>query len=169
MVLSFVVVDFVNWDGRVNNTWLNSLALDDWLNGLMDVVVNVLSSNGWVDRSSMLGLSGFASILELSSLGLKSLLHVIVVAVVDLLVLNTGDVMLMLFWENLLVLHWLDRSMVMILVDFAVNCSGSLLMSGPGNMFVGNGWVDSLMDSGIMLSVLGEETGNCCLCLIHFA
>lgn len=25
-----------------------------------------------------------------------------------------------------------------------------------------------LMDSGVMLSILGEEVANCCLCFIHF-
>lgn len=34
MVLGLVVVNFVNRDGGVDDRWLDSLLLDDWLNGL---------------------------------------------------------------------------------------------------------------------------------------
>jgi len=115
----------------------------------------------------VLSLTNFAGVLELSSLGIKSLLYVVVVAVVDLLVLDSSEVVRMLLWKNLLVLDWLDGSVVVILVDLTINSSSGLLMSGLGNVLVGNSWVDSLVDGGVMLSILGEESGNCLLCLIH--
>lgn len=34
MVLRLVVVNFMDRDGSVDNRWLDSLLLDDWLDGL---------------------------------------------------------------------------------------------------------------------------------------
>jgi hypothetical protein len=41
--LSFILVDLVSWDGGVEDGWLDSLLLNNWLHGLVDVVINVLA------------------------------------------------------------------------------------------------------------------------------
>jgi len=48
VVLGFVLVDFVDGDGGVDDGWLNCLLLDDWLDVLVDVVVNVFACNSGV-------------------------------------------------------------------------------------------------------------------------
>ena len=46
VVLGFIVVDFVNGDGGVDNGWLNSLLVDNWLDGLRYSLVKVSILNG---------------------------------------------------------------------------------------------------------------------------
>jgi len=46
VVLSLVVVNFVDGDDGVDDGWLDGLLLDDWLDVLMDVVVYVLAGDG---------------------------------------------------------------------------------------------------------------------------
>jgi hypothetical protein len=38
VVLDGVVVRFVDWDGRVNDVWLDGLFVYDWLDSLVDVL-----------------------------------------------------------------------------------------------------------------------------------
>lgn len=47
--------------------------------------------------------------------------------------------------------------MVVVLVNLAVNYFLGLLVLCACDMLVDNGWVNSLMNGGVMLSVLGEE------------
>ena len=108
----------------------------------MNMVMHMLTSNSWVDGSSVLCLTNLTSIFELSSLRIKSLLHVVIVSVVDLFMLNTSKVVLVLLWKNLFVLNWLDGGVVMILVDLTINGSGGLLMSSLGDVLIGDSWVD---------------------------
>ena len=72
MVLCFIVVDFVDWYGLVDDVWLNSLLLDDWLNCLVDVMVHVLSGNGGFSSGSLLALNASLSALVSSTLGIKA-------------------------------------------------------------------------------------------------
>jgi len=47
VVLGFVVVDFMDGDGGVDDGGLDGLLLDDWLDVLVYVVVDVFASNRW--------------------------------------------------------------------------------------------------------------------------
>lgn len=132
----------MDWNGRVDDAWLDSFALNDWLDSLMNVMVNMLTSNSRVNRSCVLCLANFTSVLELGTLGIKSLLYVVVVAMVNLLVLNPSNIVGVLLWKNLLILNWLDRSVVVVLVNLTINSSSSLLMLGLGDVLVGNSWVN---------------------------
>lgn len=153
MVLGLVVVDLMDWNGGVYDGWLDSLLLDNWLNVLVNMVVDVLTGDGWSSRCSVLRLANLAGVSELSLLSLKTLSYVVVIAVLDLTVLNTDNVVAVLLWKNLAVLDWLDGGVVMILVNLTVDGSGSLLVLGLGDMLVYNGWVDSLVNSGVLLAV----------------
>jgi len=168
VVLGLILVDFVDRDSGVNNGRLNCLLLDDGLNILMDVVVDMLACNGGVGGCGVLGLADSAGIFELGLLGLKALLDVIVIAMLDISMLYASKVVAVLLWENFPVLDGLDGGVVMILMNFAVNGCGDILVVSAGDILVGDRWVNSLVDGGIMLSILGEETRNCCLCLVHF-
>jgi len=116
----------------------------------------------------VLCLADSAAVLELSFLGCESFLDVRVVAVLDVTVFDADHVVGVLFGEDFLVLDGLDGGVVMILVDFTIHGCLNILVVGASDVLIGHSWVDDLVDSGIVLSILGKESGNCCLCLIHF-
>jgi len=142
VVLGLVLVDLVDWDSGVDNRWLDSLLLDDWLDVLVDVVVNVLTSNGGACNGCVLNITNLAGVLELSSLSSETLLYVVVIAVLDVAVLNTGHLVGVLLWENLTILNWLDGGVVVILVDLTVDGSLSLINLSTGDALIGDSWVD---------------------------
>lgn len=180
------MVHLVDWNGGVDDGWLDSLLLDDWLDILVDVVVDVLASNRWSSGVGVLSLTDLTSVLEGGLLSSESLLYVIIVAVVDVAGLNTSHLVNMLLWEDLLVLDWLNGGVVVVLVYLTVNGSGGLLVLSTGDVLVGHSWVDSLVNGGVldvvsthvvclldviithMLAILGKERVNCLLGLLHF-
>lgn len=88
MVLSLVLMNFVNGNGGVNNRWLDGLFLNDGLNVLVNVMVDVLTRQSWCSCASVLSFSDCAGVLELSCLGGKAVLDMRVVAVLNLAMLN---------------------------------------------------------------------------------
>lgn len=84
------------------------------------------------------------SVLELSLLGLQSLLDVVIVAVVDLLVLDGSHVVVVHLWQSLFMSDRLDGGVMVILVDFTVDDLLGLLVMSTSDMLVLNCWVHSL-------------------------
>lgn len=168
VVLGFVVVYLMHGNSRVYDVGLDSLLLDYWLNGFVDVVMYMLASNCWGSSICVVCLANFTGILELCLLGLETLVDVIIVAVMDFTLLNASEVVGMLLWENFLVLDRLDGSVVMILMNFAIHSRGYILVVSRCNVLVLDGRIDALMDGGGVFAILVEEVGNCCLGLIHF-
>lgn len=115
----------------------------------------------------MLCFADRASVLELSLFGFEALANMVVVAVFDILVLNSSHVMSVLFRESLLVRDGLDRGMVMVLVDLSINYFlGVDTLSGLDSLIL-DGGIDVFVDSGIVFTVSVEETADCCLCFVH--
>merc|ERR1711964_152315 len=56
----------MNGHSSVDDRGLNGLLLNYRLDVFMDVVVDVLASNGWIGRRGVLGISDSTSILELA-------------------------------------------------------------------------------------------------------
>ena len=108
MVLGGVVVDLVDWHGSVNDVRLDGLTVDNRLDLLMDVVVDVLTSNGWGGGRSVLGVATDGGVLELGSLSLKTSLNILGAVVLELTVLDSTKVVVVLLRENLFVDDWLD-------------------------------------------------------------
>lgn len=127
----------------------------------------MLASNGWSCRGGVLSLADLTGVLELSTLGLEAGLHVVIVAVVDLLVLNSGDVVGVLLWENLAVLDRLDRGVVVVLVHLTVDGSLGLLVLGAGDVLLLDSWGNRLVDGGVVVSRLGHEGVDSLLSLVH--
>jgi len=167
VVLGFVLVNFMDRDGGVDNAWLDSLLVYDWLDGLVYVMVDVLTSNGRGGRLCVLGIVDCARILELGLLSGEALFDVGVVSVLQLTVLYTSNLMGVLFWEDFAILDRLDRCMVVILVYLTIDRRGDILVTGVVYMLVLNGRINSLVDCGIVLSILRKEASNCGLCFIH--
>jgi len=115
----------------------------------------------------MLRGANFTSILELCLLSCEALLYVVVVTVIDVAVLDAAHIVGVFLWENFTVLYRLDGGVMVILVDFAVDCCAHILVSGWGNFLMLNSWVHGLVNGCVMLSVLVKEVSNSCLCLFH--
>jgi len=167
VVLGFIVVDFVNGDGGVDNRWLNSLLVDNWLNSFMDVVVDMLASNDWRNGVSFLSATFCSSVLKLRALLLKTCFDGIGIAMLMLSVLDGDDVVGVLFWENFAVLDWLHGGVVMILMYLTINGSLGLLMANFGDFLVHDSWGNLLVYGGIMVTGLVHEVTDCFLRLIH--
>jgi hypothetical protein len=115
------MVDLMDGNGGVNNFGSNSLLVDDWLNILMDVVVDTFSLDSRCNRLRLLGVKDRGSILELRGLFLKPTLNLIVVAMIEFLLLNRGHLMVVFLGTNFTVMDWLNSCVVVILVDFLVD------------------------------------------------
>ena len=144
VVLCLVLVDFVDGDGGVHDGGLNSLLLDDGLDVLVNVVVDMFACNDGVGGGSVLSLADVASVLELGVLRGESLLDVVVIAMLDVAVLDADHVVRVLLREDFLVLDGLDGGVVVVLVDLAVNSGGDIFVVGATDVLVGHGGVDGL-------------------------
>lgn len=138
VVRSFVLMNFMDRDGCVNDGWLNRLLLHDWLDVLVHMVVDVLTCDRGMSGLRVLNVADGAGVLELGFLGGKTVIDVVVVAVLDVTVLYTGHVVAVLFGKDLLVLYGLDRSVVMILMNFTVNSGLKVLVLGTSDILVGD-------------------------------
>lgn len=168
VVGGLVMVDLMDRDGGVHYAGLDSLLLNNGLDGLVDVVVNVLSANG---RGNTLAVSGLVNTPLVSKAGLvinKRPLGSVGIAVVKLAVLNGTKLGSVLLGENLTVQHRLDGAVVVILVDLLVDGCVDLLVYVGLNDFVLNSGGYSLVDSGVMVTGAAHEVGDSCLGLVHF-
>jgi len=166
-MLSLVLMNFMNRNSRMDDRGLDCLLLDYWLYRFVHVMMNVLSSDSGRCSLGVLSVSNCASALELSGLSLEALLDVIVIAVLHFAGLDTGHLMGVLLWENLAILDRLHRCVVVILMDLAVNCSANVLLLSLGDVLVGDSWVYSLVNGGVVLSIFVKERSNCCLSFLH--
>ena len=155
VVLGSVVVNLVDGDSGVNDVKLDSLLVNDGLDGLVHMVVNVLAANGGLDTLGVTGLNLGALVSKLSSLGGKTLLHLGIVAVLEVTVLDSAKVVVVLLGENLTVLDGLNRGVVVVLVDLLVNSSLDLLVLVELVALVGDSRSDLLVDSGVVVTRAG--------------
>jgi len=167
VVLGLVLVNLMDRNGGVDNGRLNRLLLDDGLDVLVHVVVDMLACNSLALGGGTLCLAEFAGVLELGLLGCEAGLGVFVGAVLDVAVLDAGHLVGVLFGEDLAVLDGLDGGVVVVLVDFTVDGFGLLVDLGASYVLVLDGGVDSLVHGSFMLSILGKEVSDRCLCFIH--
>jgi len=168
MVLGRVVVDFVHGDGGVDDFGLDHFLLNDGLDSLMDVVVNMLALDDGSAALGVLGLMDNTLIAELSLLGLKSPLSLLMVAVVELAVHYAANVVLVLLRKDLTVMDWLHLAVVVVLVHFLVHGGGDLLVPGGLDSLVLHCRSNLLVDSGVVMARFGHEVLDCLLSLVHF-
>lgn len=65
--------------------------------------------------------------------------------------------MMMLFWKNFTVFHWLHGGMVMILVHLAVDGGLGLFMADLRDVFLHDSGSYLLVDCGVMVTSLGPR------------
>ena len=97
VVGGLVVVNLVDRHGSVDDIRLDSLLLDNGLDGLMDVVVDVLTTNGGSLALAVGVCIHNALVLELGLLLNKVALGSVVVAVIKLAVLDSAELGSVLF------------------------------------------------------------------------
>lgn len=157
VVLGGVVVNLVDGDSRVDNMRLNGLLVDNRLDGLVDVVVDVLTADGGCNRLRVHGLDLGALVSELGSLSSETLLNLGVIAVLERTVLDGGKVVVVLLGENLAVLDGLDGGVVVVLVNLLVDGGLDLLVLLELMALVGDSRGDLLVDGGVVVAGAGPE------------
>jgi len=133
--------------------------LDNRLDGLVDVVVDVLASNDGCDGVGVLGLVDEALILKELGLLSKTSLNLAAVSVLELAVLNSDDVVDVLLSLDFAVEDGLDGGVVVVLVDLLVDGGSNVLVPGGDDGLVNDGGCDALVDRGVMVSGLGLWVG----------
>jgi len=139
--------------------------LDNGLDGLVDVVVDVLAGNDGSGGTGLGDLALNALVRELSSLTLKTRSYLLRVAVLEMPVLDTGKLVLVLLREDLTVEDGLHRGVVVVLVNLLVDGGLDLLMEVLVEGLVGDGGSDLLVDGGVVVAGLGpagEESSAGC-------
>jgi hypothetical protein len=167
MVGGLVVVDLMNGDCGVDDVGLDGLLLDDGLDGLVDVVVDVLAANRGSDILARCGSLNAPLVLELGLLLHKAPLDGVVVAVVELAMLDSTELSSVCLRKNLAVLDGLDSAVVVVLVNLLVYRGVNLLMLVRLNRLVGDRWCNGLMDCGVMVTGTAGEVGEGCLDFVH--
>ena len=127
MVLGFVVVDLVDGHSGVHDVWLDSLLVDHWLDGLVDVVVDMLTTDLGHGRGGVLRRGTDRLILELSLCLREARLGVLGVTLIMGAVLDWDEVVVVLLGQDLAIVNWLDGGVVVVLVDLAVGSDLTLL------------------------------------------
>lgn len=168
VVSGSVVVDLVDGDGGVDHVGLDGLLVDDGLDGLVDVVVDVLAADGSVGTLAVGSSLDYALVLEGGLLGSKIPLGGIGVPVVELAVLDGAKLRGVLLRKNLAVVDGLDSAVVVVLVNFLVNSSVDLLVDVRLDNLLLHCGRNSLVDGGVMVTRLGHEVVDCCFGLVHF-
>jgi len=167
MVLCGIVVYFVDWDSGVNDTWLDFLLLNNWLDSLVDMVMNMLTTDSGGSTLALCGVVNNTFVTELVLLVYQSTLGVIAVAVVELSVLDSAQFGSVLLWQNLTVLNRLDSSVIVILVHLLVNGCLNILMLMRLDSLVCDARSYRLMDGCVVVTSLLHEVADCCLSLVH--
>jgi len=162
-----LVMDLVDRDSGVDDVGLDRLLVDYRLDGLVDMMMDVLSGNSG-SCALRLGSGVDASLVpETLLLGSKSLLGLAGVPVIEFALLNSPDISLVLLWKHLAVLNGLDGAVVVVLVDFLVDGGVDLLMLVRLDGLVGDAGRYGLVDSGVFLAGLRGEVAELVLDFFH--
>jgi len=167
VVLGGVVVDFVDGDGGVYDVRLNSLLLHHRLNGLMHMMMDMLSGDHGLHTRRMLALDADGLILKFGRLLCEVLLILLGVIVLERAVLHGDDLGVVLLGEDFLVQDGLHGGVVVVLVDFAVEGGGDVFVLGFIHGFVGYGGRDGFVDGGVVGAGLVEEGLDLFLSGVH--
>lgn len=157
----------MNRNSSVYRLGHNRLLHDHRLNMLVDVVVNTLSLQGGSGGRAMGRVMGGCGVLVLGCVGFHSGTEIAIIAVLKGLVLGRGDVVSVSLGKRLLGLDRLNSGMVMFLMYLTVYCGRDLFMTVMVNMLLRDRLTVVLLDSGTVLSVLGQEFRSELLGLVH--
>jgi hypothetical protein len=155
VVLGLVVVDLVDGDGVVDDRRLDGLLADDWLDDLVDVVMDMLSGHRRGDCLGGLDRQLVAYIPELRCFLGESSVDLFMVSVVKDPLFYVPHDMMMCFGQNLAMGDGLDGGVVVMLMDLTVYGRSGLFDVGGSDCFLCYGWSDPLMQGGVMVTSPG--------------
>jgi len=168
MMLGSVVVNLMDWNSRVNDMRLNSLFLNNRLNGFVHVVVHMLTSDRRL-RGACTGTLNVVCLITISRLfGRKLTLNLIRVIVLVRSVLGWQDVVVVLLREYLRVLYRLLCGMVVILVNLLVDGGCLSLMLFLLDCLLLHCRCDALVDSRLVMARARHELLDRILSGFHF-
>jgi len=152
-----LVDDLVDGDGGVDDLLLENLSLDDWLDGLVDVVVGDILSDGSDGGSLLLcwedGLCVLVGVLLCGEGLLGTFTHLVGLFTV----LDGEDVVLVDLWVHDSVGDRLDSLLVVVHMVLSVLNNLSLLSNVLLEGLLDDGWSDSLVGLRGTDSVLSEN------------
>ena len=124
---------------------------------LVNVVVDMLSSDDWCNGVAFLSATLCSSVLELQTFLLETCLDGFGFAMLVRAVRNGDDLVRMMFWEDFAVHDRLHGGVIMVLVHLAVNGGLGLLVADLGDVLVHDGWCHLLVYCGVMVTSLVPE------------
>jgi len=130
------------------------VSLHDRLNRLVNVMVHVFSTNRRCHTLALCGPLDHSLILKLSLLLNKVPLGGVMVAVIELAMLNSTEFGFVTLGKHLAILDWLYGAVVVILVDLLVNSSIDLFVLMRLDSLMCHSGSNSLMDCGVMMARL---------------
>ena len=171
MVLGLILVNFMNRDSGVDDRWLNSLLLHNWLNGLtmsvavvgkesshwtyfMNVMVNMFASDHRCNGVTFLSSTLRTCILKLQTLLFQAGFNSGIIPMLEIAVFNGSHIMRVLLWQNFTIFDWLNGGVVMVLMDLAIDGSGGFLVAVFGDILVHDCGSDLLVNCGVMVTSL---------------
>lgn len=141
--------------------------LHNGLDRLMHMMVNVLARNLRHGRASVMFLLADRLILELGGFFLQPLLHLALIAMLELAVLDAGEIVVVFLRKHFALLDGLDCCMVVILMDLLVDGCSHIFVLRRLDRLVGDGGLNPFVDGGIMVSGLGHKVRNGGLSFLH--
>lgn len=114
--------------GGVHNLWLDDLLVDHGHDGLVDMVVDVLASDGRGSGLCVVGFLNTSGVLEMTKFGRESLFGFSLVLVVEFSFFGGQDVVGVLLRKSFLVRQGLDGGVVVMLMNLTVNSLGGFLV-----------------------------------------
>lgn len=167
VMLGLVVVNLMDGDGSVDDRWLDGLLLNDGLDGLVDVMMDMLASDSRSLLLDHLLACLYSLVMELTSLLLETSADSGVIAMIDLAGLSGSDSVGVLLGKNFTVFDGLDRCVVVVLVDLLVD--GCLVFLDPGLVhgLLHYGGSDFLMDGCVLVTRFVQHIADGCLSFIH--
>ena len=125
----------------------------DWLDHLSHVMMNVLRSCYWHNLSCVLALNSLDMITEFCLLVIDSMSCFLFIVMLEMTLFDWKNVAVMLLLECLRIGDRLDGSVVVVLVNFAVNGRDHFLMLLMRDGLMINCFLDLFMHSRIMMTV----------------
>lgn len=164
VVLGSGVVSFMDRLGGVHNLWLDDLLVDHGHDCLVDMMVDVLASDGRGSGLSVVGFLDTLMVLEVTEFGSESLLGLMLVLVVEFSFFGGQDVVGMLLRKSFLVRQRLNGGVVVMLMNLTVNSLGGFLVEVRLDGLSSDGGVDRLIDGGVVAPVAGDlvDGGSSC-------
>jgi len=169
VMLSLVMVHLMYRNSGVDDVGLDYFLVKNWLDGLVNVVMNMFALDYRSLTLRLCCVMHLPFVVELRCLAFQSLLGTVMITVVKLAVLDFAHLMLVLLWQDLSVMYRLDGMVKVILMHLLVDSCADLLMLVRLHCLVLHSGGDLFVDRSVMVTRLGDEVLNCCLCFLHVA